>query len=181
MAGVAQQANGKNVRDWSQKKGLPRQNPSAGDRAGKRTQEAEAGGLYPMDVGPVLLVEDNDMVRELTQVMLEQLGYEVISASDGFEALATFRANKDQFGLVLSDVVMPGMDGWQAMAAIKALRPEIPVILTSGYSEPRAFARNTSLQPEAFLNKPYKIQVLQETLERVLDRDWGWSPEIQAP
>jgi CheY-like chemotaxis protein len=180
MAGMPQQANKKNVRDWSRKRAPTRQSVNGGDHARKRVEKAETAGSFPGDAGPVLLVEDNDMVRELTQVMLEHLGYEVVSVRDGYEALERFRAEKGYFGLVLSDVVMPGMDGWQTMAAIKALRPDIPVILTSGYSEPRAFVRNRSLQPEAFLNKPFKMQVLQETLDRVLDRDSGWVPGVQA-
>jgi CheY-like chemotaxis protein len=181
MAGIAQQTNGKKVKGWSRKRAPTRQGVNAEDHTRERFGRAAGAGTFPADSGPVLLVEDNDMVRELTQVMLEQLGYEVVSARDGCEALDRFKAGKDRFGVVLSDVVMPGMDGWQTMAAIKALRPDIPVILTSGYSEPRAFERNRSLQPEAFLNKPFKMQVLQEILERVLDRDSGWVPGVQAP
>lgn len=121
-----------------------------------------------MTVWRVLLVDDNEMVRELIKLQLEQLGYHVLCAKNGIEALECFRKRHDEICLVLSDVIMPEMDGWATLAAIKGIRQDTPVVLASGSYEIKAELGKHSQKPQALLQKPFKKKVLKETLDRVL-------------
>jgi PAS domain S-box-containing protein len=118
--------------------------------------------------GTVLLVEDEEMVREIGATMLTHLGFRVIEAKDGVEAVEVFRQHQGQIRCVLSDLTMPRMDGWETLTALRRLSPDIPVILSSGYDEAQVMAEKHPELPDAFLGKPYKIKGLQETINRVL-------------
>jgi CheY-like chemotaxis protein len=118
--------------------------------------------------GAVLVVDDEPMVRNVLQSMLERLGYEVTAAEDGAEAAKIFRENPEGFGLVISDLSMPGMDGRETLAALRKIRPDIPTILASGYDEARVLAKTRGEPPGAFLHKPFRMEALKETVERVL-------------
>jgi two-component system cell cycle sensor histidine kinase/response regulator CckA len=117
----------------------------------------------------VLLVEDEDAVRRVAMQLLGRLGYEVLQAADGDEALALARARKERIDLLLTDVVMPGMNGRQLAERLCPLHPETKVLYTSGYSE-GAIAQNGALDEDvAFLSKPYTLLVLGRKLREVLD------------
>jgi PAS domain S-box-containing protein len=115
--------------------------------------------------GLVLVVDDEPMLRDIARTMLEQrLGYKVITAGDGFEAVEIFRSRKDEFSLVLLDLSMPGMNGWETLSALRALRPDIPVVLASGYDEAQVMQCDHRDRPQAFLHKPYLTADLREAL-----------------
>ena len=117
----------------------------------------------------VLLVEDHDMVRELIEVLLKQLGYDVITAKDGEDALGCFQQRHKDICVVLSDVIMPRMDGWTMLAAIKRIRPNMPVVLASGcHEKANQQPDKHAIAPQAFLQKPFKKNELKGTLDRVL-------------
>ncbi|MFO7803146.1 MAG: response regulator [Desulfovermiculus sp.] len=116
----------------------------------------------------VLLVEDNEMVRNLVEKMLNHLGYLVICAQDGFEAVQIFRHKASSIGLVLSDVSMPGKNGWQVLSEIREFRSDIPVILASGYYEGSITPPKQTQEPHTFLLKPFTMAALQETIENVM-------------
>ena len=118
--------------------------------------------------GTILLVEDDDMLRKLTMTVLKNLGFDVVSARDGAEALETFRQPQEKFQFVLCDLTMPRMDGWQTLEALRKLSPEIKVILTSGYNEAQAMAGEHRALPDAFLGKPYKRDELIQAIGQVL-------------
>ncbi len=120
--------------------------------------------------GTILLVEDEKMVRDLAGTMLERFGFDVISAGDGFEAIERFRRDPDRIRLLLCDLGLPGMDGWEILAKIRGIRPDIPAILISGYDRSEAMAGSHPEQPQAFLQKPFKKNALKETIEQVLAR-----------
>ena len=122
----------------------------------------------PKDIELVLLVEDNEMVRNLIEKMLNRLGYRVICAQDGFEALQIFRHKAGSIGLVLSDVSMPGKNGWQVLSEMREVRSDIPVILASGYYEASIHPHKYTHQPQAFLPKPFTMAALQKTIETVM-------------
>lgn len=119
----------------------------------------------------VLLVEDNDMVRALIKLQLEQLGYHALCAKNGKEALQCFRKRHDEICLVLSDVTMPEMDGWATLAAIRSIRFDTPVVLASGIYEAKIQIQKRRHQPQAFMQKPFTKMDLKETLEMVLGTD----------
>lgn len=121
--------------------------------------------------GLVLLAEDEPMVRNMARAMLNRLGYEVLAASDGLEALETFNQKKDEVCLAFLDVSMPRMDGWELMASLRKMRPDIPVILSSGHSEMHLMKVGRSERPQGFIYKPYRLQELRSVLLAVLNAE----------
>ena len=108
------------------------------------------------------------MVRKTAQAMLDRLGYAVIVAKDGVEALEIFIERQSEIRLIISDLSMPRMNGWETFDAVRRIRPDIPFILVSGFDEAKAMEDKYERQPQAFLPKPFQFQLLKETLERVL-------------
>ncbi len=130
------------------------------------SQVVEHAELRP--TATVLIVDDEDMVRRMTVSMLNRMGYKVIEAKDGAEAVEKYRQNKNSICVVLCDLTMPDMDGWQTLEALGKIEPEIPLILVSGYSESHVMQGDHSSFPQAFLHKPYHFSDLQQTLALVL-------------
>ena len=115
----------------------------------------------------VLVAEDEPVVRRLTERMLRQLGYEVVGAADGEEALRTFEKEPDAFELVVLDVMMPRLEGPEALLQMRAIRPRLNAVFVSGYagvpSEPDAEPMVRTLQ------KPFTALQLEEEIRRVVD------------
>jgi two-component system, cell cycle sensor histidine kinase and response regulator CckA len=86
-------------------------------------------------LGPVFFIDDEAELRTIAELMLASLGFRVIKAAHGLEAVEIFRARKDEISLVILDLTMPGMNGWETLEALRTLRPDVPVILASGYDE----------------------------------------------
>jgi PAS domain S-box-containing protein len=116
----------------------------------------------------VLLVEDDEPVRNMARVMLNRLGYAVIEAKDGAEAVEIFKQHQNEICCVLSDLTMPFMDGWETLLALRKLSPDIPVILSSGYDEADVIAGDHPERPNAFLGKPYQLKGLGAAMNQVL-------------
>jgi CheY-like chemotaxis protein len=117
----------------------------------------------------ILVVDDEPMVRKMVQTMLVHFGYEVISAADGYEAMKLFDENKDDIRCVLLDLTMPGMNGWETLAALRRIRPNVPVILASGYDEANVMGEDHTERPQVFLHKPYRMADLKATLSRACE------------
>jgi PAS domain S-box-containing protein len=119
----------------------------------------------------ILLVEDEQLVRNLTREILVRNGYEVLEAADGLEALRASRRFEGPIHLMLTDVVMPRMSGRELVEQIRPLRPEMRVLYVSGYSE-EAIARQGQLTPGIeLLPKPFTPGVLTAKIREILDRD----------
>jgi len=118
--------------------------------------------------GRILLVDDEPEVIATLQPMLEQLGYRVVALSDSMEALDTFRDHPEDFDLVITDQTMPQLTGKDLALEILSLRPELPVILCTGYSETISREKAQALGIREFVIKPVATQVLAETIQRVL-------------
>jgi CheY-like chemotaxis protein len=115
----------------------------------------------PSAAGTVLVVEDDADVRDLVLAQLEDLGYATLAAANGSEALQLLQEPKNRIDLLLTDVVMPGgMTGIELVRAARALRPELPAILTSGYTSGRASNTSGGGSDPAdglpILSKPYQ-------------------------
>lgn len=113
----------------------------------------------------VLVVDDDPMIRLLAEGQLQKLGYEMIEACDGIEAMEMFLARKHLIDVVLLDLCMPRMDGWATLAALRDQRADIPVVIASGYDEVEAMEGLHWEQPLAFLQKPYKLADLKLALD----------------
>lgn len=118
--------------------------------------------------GTVLLIEDEEPLRKIAGIMLTRMGYTVLEAKDGVEAVEMFQQSRDQIRCVVSDLTMPRMDGWDTLAALRKISPDIPVILSSGYDEALVMANKHPERPNAFLGKPYQLKDLSDTINRVL-------------
>jgi PAS domain S-box-containing protein len=117
----------------------------------------------------ILLVEDEEPVRTLCTRALEQLGYTVISAATGGEGLERAARFEDSIDALVTDVVLPDMRGPEIAERLRRLRPDIAVLFTSGYDQ-NAIARDGVLEPSVnFLQKPYTLSKLGETVRRALD------------
>jgi len=87
--------------------------------------------------GTVLLVEDGEMVCGMATAMLKRLGFKVLEAKDGVEAVEVFRQRQNEIRLVLCNLSMPRMNGWETLTALRKLVPGVPVILAGGYDNSR--------------------------------------------
>lgn len=115
----------------------------------------------------VLVVDDEESIREITRGTLETFGYKVLTASDGTEALALYADKKNEIAVVLTDMVMPFMDGPATIRALQRMNPEIRIIAASGLGT--AQRTEGALEGVAvFLNKPYTAEKLLNTLAQVL-------------
>jgi signal transduction histidine kinase/ActR/RegA family two-component response regulator len=118
----------------------------------------------------ILLVDDEADLASAAELLLNDLGYEVSVHSNASEALALFRTEADTFDLVITDQTMPELTGKALAEAVRAIRPDIPIILCTGYSHVIHAAQAEELGIDAFLMKPVDIDALAETIERVLSR-----------
>ncbi len=119
----------------------------------------------------VLVVEDDPRVRDLAVNVLQRHGYEVLEAKDGLEALQVLEELEGPLDLLLTDVVMPAMDGCQLFEAAAADRPDLKVLYMSGYSEEVVSHDGVLDEGVPFLEKPFTVRSLSEKVREVLDRD----------
>ena len=120
--------------------------------------------------GTVLVVEDVPLIREVAATMLKTLGYTVLQAEDGVRALELFDQHHQDIVCVVSDIVMPRMDGWQTLEALRRRSPGIPVIFASGYTEAQFLEESHDEMPDIFLEKPFQFAKLRNALASLLAR-----------
>ena len=118
--------------------------------------------------GTVLVVDDEELILKVSKAMLEELGFRVRTASDGEEAVQLFTREKDQIDCVILDLTMPRMDGIATLKELRRVQPDVKIILSSGYNEQDVSGRMEDKIYAGFIQKPYKLQGLQNELERVL-------------
>jgi CheY-like chemotaxis protein len=115
----------------------------------------------------VLVVDDEEAVREVAAAALESAGYQVLSAADGLEGVALFEKHRREIVAVLLDASMPRMSGEDTLARIRALAERVPVLVTSGYSERDAIARFEGAGVEGFIQKPFRASQLVEKVQHL--------------
>jgi len=124
----------------------------------------EAGWL---GTGTILLADDEETVRRVGVDMLESLGFRVLAAADGQEAVEIFRERNEEIAGVILDLTMPRMDGEEAFREIRRIRPAVRVILTSGYNEQQTIRRFVGEGLAGFIQKPFKLIDLSTMLRQV--------------
>ena len=143
-------------------------------RVGQRGGAASDVAPEPADAGDagrrarILLVEDDDGVRQLTARMLRQYGYDILVATDGTEALAMLASGLQGVDAVVTDVVMPGMSGAELIGQLRARWPDLPVLFLSGYTGDEVKGELKPGSRQAFLQKPFSSDALAAAVEEML-------------
>ena len=120
--------------------------------------------------GTILLVDDEDMVLEVGARVLEKMHYAVLKAENGRDAVALFARHPDQVVLVILDMHMPGMSGGVVFEELRKLKPDVKVLLTSGYSLDRQTQALLASGSCGFIQKPFTIAALTQKLSEILQK-----------
>lgn len=169
--GIVQQAGGAIEVDTRVGEGttmrvlLPRVADTTGGRAGGPDREA-----LPRGSETVLVAEDEPSVRAVATRLLRSLGYQVLTAENGAEALRVAESHTGTIHLLLTDVVMPGMGGREVAERIAEIRPAIRTLYTSGYTDDTLLQHQLLDQRAHVIPKPYTVQVLARRVREALDR-----------
>jgi CheY-like chemotaxis protein len=139
--------------------------------------ESPSTAGQPAGAGRVLLADDEDDVRSVVHAMLESLGYEVIEARDGLEAVEIFRRRTAEIDLVILDLVMPRLTGEAALQQMRRIAPAVPAILISGFDESGRIREIVAAGFGAFLQKPFRRQDLGKQVGELLRVSDGSAPE----
>ncbi len=118
--------------------------------------------------GTVLVVDDEEPVRYVCKLILEQHGITVLTAEDGKQALKIYQENRGQVDLILLDMMMPQMSGEETLKLLRDLDDKVRIILSSGFSE-QDLQRDMEIRPNAFIQKPYLPEELVRTVRDVYE------------
>ncbi len=143
----------------------------ASDKTADEIVEEKLAHVDYRGEGTILVVDDEEGVREIATAILAEFGFEVLLASDGEEALELFKERADEISLVLLDLSMPGMGGIEAFRHLKQHWAEVKVILSSGYTEEDAVSAFTGQGLADFIHKPYRPEELISKVRKVLGQE----------
>ena len=119
----------------------------------------------------VLFVDDEEMITELAEDLLGLLGYRVLIAGSGKEAVEIFEQNRDAIDMVILDVVMPNMNGVETYDRIKNINPRVKVLLSSGYGDIGQATEIMDRGCNGFIQKPFKVKQLSRKMRDILDKN----------
>ena len=131
--------------------------------------EEKPTGQIPHGTEQILLVDDEEFLLEIGSELLTKLGYQVTARIDPLDALELFRANPEQFDLVITDMTMPGITGEKLAKELLRIRPDIPVILCTGFSERMTEKETAALGIRKYLEKPVNLSQMANAIRQVLD------------
>ncbi|HGY54975.1 MAG TPA: response regulator [Caldithrix abyssi] len=129
--------------------------------------EHQQTGKLSTGIHRILLVDDEEMIREMTREILTYLGYEVVVASGGEEAIDIYKREKEHIDLLIVDLIMPKMNGVACFEQIRNLDKEVPIVISSGISEITKKESILKMGAAAYIEKPYTIDGLQSTLQSI--------------
>ena len=118
----------------------------------------------------ILWVDDEDRALKVWSQILQKLGYTVLQARYGYEALKIFEKNKNRISLVILDMRMPGMDGCEVFDRLKAIQQEIKIIIVSGYIDQYLINELLKRKFSDYIEKPFKLKELSEKIKEVLEQ-----------
>jgi CheY-like chemotaxis protein/anti-sigma regulatory factor (Ser/Thr protein kinase) len=127
----------------------------------------------------ILFIDDDTYIAGMAEMMLKSFGYDVTARTSSVSGLDIFRRQPDKFDLLITDQLMPGMTGLQFVAEIRKMRPEIPVVLITGFSEPSNVGAFSEYGIEEILRKPISRRDMGLVIRRALDR--GGRPVVNEP
>ncbi len=132
---------------------------------------AETIETLPAGTGRILFVDDEQILAELGKELLESVGYKVVLETNSLQALETFRTGPDRFDLVITDMTMPGLRGEELAREIIALRPGMPIILCTGYSDLIDEKKAREIGIREFVMKPYVVANFVQTIRKALETE----------
>jgi CheY-like chemotaxis protein len=119
--------------------------------------------------GTILLAEDEEQVRTIATVLFKKLGFTVIDAANGREALELYQQNAANIILVVTDMGMPVMNGYELFYKLKQLNPQLPIIISSGFGEGDIASKIPREEMAGLINKPYNFEHLRDVLKVVVE------------
>ena len=134
----------------------------------EKIQEEDEGPI-PRGNERILFVDDEQMILDIGNGVLEELGYDVITKKSSVEALDLFRAEPDRFDLVITDMTMPKMTGDQLSRELMKIRPDIPIILCTGFNPKISEEKAKEIGIKAFAMKPLVRKDMADIVRKVLD------------
>jgi len=144
--------------------------PLPPDTLGLYEDTAPKPESYPTGTGTILLADDEEMIRKTAGALLERLGYTVLPARDGLEALEIFKARKDEIGIVLMDMIMPKLGGRQTFEELRTLDATIPIVICSGFSKAEDLEALKEKGISGFLQKPFRHAQLAQAVAASIRR-----------
>jgi CheY-like chemotaxis protein len=128
----------------------------------------EPPGHISKGTGTILLVDDEEMVLEVGEKLLKAMGYHVLTAREGREAIEVYKKHRETVDLVLLDIIMPNMKGGEVFDCLKEINPDIKVLLSSGYSIDGEASKILERGGKGFIQKPFDMERLSETIRAIL-------------
>jgi CheY-like chemotaxis protein len=141
--------------------------PASGKKVERVARSAER---LIAGTGTVLLVDDEEPIIEIGKELLGLIGYRVLIARDGKEAVKVYRKHQDDIDVVMLDMIMPGMGGGEAYDRIKKINPDAKVLLLSGFSIDGEASDILERGCDGFIQKPFTVRELSRAMERVLEK-----------
>jgi len=139
----------------------------------EREGQGEGKNIFPisppedLNTKHILFVDDESSIIEMANQILKKSGYAVTSFTDGIKALEHFRQQPHQFDLIVTDLTMPAISGTELASKMSAIKPNIPIILTTGFSEKITTATCKQWNISTVINKPFSIHELLDTIEKL--------------
>ena len=124
----------------------------------------------PTGTEKILVVDDEERAVSIMKVVLERLGYNVTAMTSSLKALELFKEDPHRYDLLLTDLIMPQLAGDKLVSEIIEIRPDMPVIITSGFTDTIVNENFKQISNKAFIPKPFQPQELAKTVRQVLDR-----------
>ncbi len=124
--------------------------------------------VYANHLTTILLVEDDDTVRDVTAALLQEIGYVILDAATPQKALELCADNQLAIDLLLTDIIMPGMNGGELSDRIGLMRPAIRVLFMSGYTADHIDQKNVQTNGHCFIQKPFDLDSLHRTIQALL-------------
>lgn len=139
-----------------------------GETAGENSPQSIAPEQWHGS-GTVLLVEDEEQVRTIAKNLLEEMGFAIVEASNGKEALELYQQHAYEITFVLTDIGMPVMDGYTLYRELKNLDARLPIIISSGFGDTVVTTRISGEKISGLISKPYRYEQLRDMVKSVVD------------
>lgn len=140
-----------------------------GERTEEETEAERSGLRASFGSETILLVDDEELIRDLGTKILKQVGYTVLTADNGREAVEIYKRRRDEVALVVLDMIMPEMGGKECLDRLIAIDPEVKVVVASGFSMDGPVKESVHVKSKGFVSKPFDVKQLRLTVRAVLD------------